>query len=117
MEQLSDPPTPSSRVPKTHQQQQCRVCGKILSSPASYYVHMKQHSSNKPYECKFCDVAFSRKPYLDVHLRTHTGERPFKCEFCSKCFTQKSSLNTHKRVHTGKNFTSPFRYEKDCRLY
>nr|CAD7199555.1 unnamed protein product [Timema douglasi] len=81
--------------------QACKVCGKVLSSASSYYVHMKLHSGNKPYHCTACEASFCRKPYLEVHMRTHTGERPFQCELCLKRFTQKSSLNTHKRVHTG----------------
>ncbi|KAF9416795.1 hypothetical protein HW555_005925 [Spodoptera exigua] len=80
--------------------QACKVCGKVLSSASSYYVHMKLHSGNKPFQCTVCDAAFCRKPYLEVHMRTHTGERPFQCDLCLKRFTQKSSLNTHKRVHT-----------------
>lgn len=31
--------------------QACKVCGKILSSASSYYVHMKLHSGTKPYRC------------------------------------------------------------------
>lgn len=47
-------------------QQKCTVCGKILASASSYYVHMKLHSGHKPYQCTQCDAAFSRKPYLEV---------------------------------------------------
>ncbi|XP_055711260.1 zinc finger protein 70-like isoform X10 [Phlebotomus papatasi] len=80
--------------------QACKVCGKMLSSASSYYVHMKLHSGTKPFQCTVCEAAFCRKPYLEVHMRTHTGERPFQCDLCMKRFSQKSSLNTHKRIHT-----------------
>jgi len=89
------PSAPASKM------QSCKVCGKVLSSASSYYVHMKLHSGSKPYQCTVCEAAFCRKPYLEVHMRVHTGERPFQCDQCLKRFTQKSSLNTHKRVHTG----------------
>jgi hypothetical protein len=46
--------------------QACKVCGKVLSSASSYYVHMKLHSGNKPYHCTACDASFCRKPYLEV---------------------------------------------------
>lgn len=31
--------------------QACKVCGKMLSSASSYYVHMKLHSGTKPFHC------------------------------------------------------------------
>lgn len=31
--------------------QACKVCGKMLSSASSYYVHMKLHSGTKPFQC------------------------------------------------------------------
>lgn len=31
--------------------QACKICGKVLSSASSYYVHMKLHSGTKPYRC------------------------------------------------------------------
>lgn len=88
-------------APPANKMQTCKVCGKVLSSSSSYYVHMKLHSGHKPFQCTVCEAAFCRKPYLEVHMRVHTGERPFQCDQCQKRFTQKSSLNTHKRVHTG----------------
>lgn len=60
--------------------QQCKVCGKVLSSASSYYVHMKQHSGSKPYQCTQCDAAFCRKPYLDVSVVKLL--LPLTCPFC-----------------------------------
>jgi hypothetical protein len=31
--------------------QACKVCGKMLSSASSYYVHLKLHSGTKPFQC------------------------------------------------------------------
>jgi hypothetical protein len=36
----------------TSKPQACKVCGKILSSASSYYVHLKLHSGSKPFQCK-----------------------------------------------------------------
>lgn len=65
-------PTPSSSSSRS-KPQACKVCGKMLSSASSYYVHMKLHSGTKPFACTVCEAAFCRKPYLEVHMRTHTG--------------------------------------------
>lgn len=48
--------------------QACKVCGKVLSSASSYYVHMKSHSDSKPFQCSQCEVSFCRKPYLEVSV-------------------------------------------------
>lgn len=40
--------------------QACKVCGKMLSSASSYYVHMKLHSGTKPFQCTVCEAAFCR---------------------------------------------------------
>jgi hypothetical protein len=49
--------------------QACKICGKVLSSASSYYVHMKLHSGTKPFTCTVCEASFCRKPYLEVHMR------------------------------------------------
>ncbi|XP_058838145.1 zinc finger protein 717-like isoform X4 [Topomyia yanbarensis] len=95
----SQPENSHSTASSRSKRQTCKICGKTLSSPSSYYVHMKLHSGTKPFACTVCEAAFCRKPYLEVHMRTHTGERPFSCEVCLKRFSQKSSLNTHKKIH------------------
>lgn len=48
--------------------QTCKICNRTLASASSYYVHMKQHSDNKPFGCSRCDAAFCRKPYLEVGM-------------------------------------------------
>ncbi|CAI6363209.1 unnamed protein product [Macrosiphum euphorbiae] len=97
----SSTPVPTSTSVSRSKPQACRICGRVLASTSSYYVHLKSHSNNKPYRCTQCEACFCRKPYLEVHMRTHTGERPYQCNLCLKKFSQKSSLNIHKRVHTG----------------
>lgn len=42
----------TSTTPRASKPQACKVCGKILSSASSYYVHMKLHSGTKPFQCK-----------------------------------------------------------------
>lgn len=41
----------SSTRSNSSKPQACKVCGKVLSSPSSYYVHMKLHSGAKPFQC------------------------------------------------------------------
>lgn len=50
-----------STTPSRNKRQTCKICGKTLSSPSSYYVHMKLHSGTKPFACTIDDLAMSTK--------------------------------------------------------
>lgn len=44
--------TPQTNAAQTRSKPQaCKICGKMLSSASSYYVHMKLHSGTKPFAC------------------------------------------------------------------
>ncbi|KAJ9579061.1 hypothetical protein L9F63_024831, partial [Diploptera punctata] len=71
----ASPPEQPQTKPETvsrSKPQACKVCGKILSSASSYYVHMKLHSGSKPFQCTACEASFCRKPYeTNVTCVTH----------------------------------------------
>lgn len=49
---ISTQPTTNSTTSSSRSKPQaCKVCGKMLSSASSYYVHMKLHSGTKPFQC------------------------------------------------------------------
>ncbi|XP_035708044.1 zinc finger protein 2 homolog isoform X2 [Folsomia candida] len=78
----------------------CEVCGKELSTMASYKNHMKIHNGVKDLICDVCGRGFSCLKGLKDHQITHTGERPFKCKLCDKAYTQGHVLKTHvSKVH------------------
>lgn len=49
--------------------QACKVCGKMLSSASSYYVHMKLHSGTKPFQCTV-STCLPREKY-ECYFATH----------------------------------------------
>lgn len=49
----------------------------------------------KKYECPTCKKAFSRPMHLKLHIRSHTSEKPFKCSHCNKNFTNQQTLTKH----------------------
>lgn len=55
-------PIQSSSTSRGSKPQACKVCGKVLSSASSYYVHMKLHSGTKPFQCTFFE--FVEASYL-----------------------------------------------------
>ncbi|KAF2893522.1 hypothetical protein ILUMI_12654 [Ignelater luminosus] len=78
----------------------CPECYKPILS-ASFKLHMRTHTKEKPHTCQICQKQFSVKCNLQRHMMTHTGERPHKCDVCGRGFIQAVSLKEHKRIHTG----------------
>lgn len=78
--------------------QQCKKCFK---NKHALNVHMRIHSSIKPYVCTVCFELFSALSSLKIHQRKHSGDRPYSCKFCKKAFADSSTLRQHERIHTG----------------
>ncbi|XP_023955166.2 zinc finger protein 26 [Bicyclus anynana] len=76
---------------------QCDQCGK--SYPPGYIkIHMRTHSSDRPYRCKFCPKAFKVPGSLHSHiLWNHKRTRNHKCEVCNATFISSSSRSSHIR--------------------
>ncbi|XP_018335328.1 zinc finger protein 491 isoform X17 [Agrilus planipennis] len=88
-----------------HQEQKrdvvCEVCGKALTTNASYRNHLLVHKGEKPHTCEVCGKSFAAKNTLKMHKFVHTKEKPFVCRICDKGFTQPHSLKFHMRsFHT-----------------
>ncbi len=79
----------------------CSVCGKQLSSIASWREHMRTHTGKKPCKCPVCGQLLAQRSTMVSHMRIHTGKKPYNCKICNKAFRQKSNLNRHMRMHTG----------------
>ena len=75
---------------------QCDLCGKILSSKKNLKKHYKLHSNIRNYVCKICNKSYKRSDHLRRHMITHNPEpNYYECEYCLKRF----SLNYHLTAH------------------
>lgn len=75
---------------------QCDLCGKILSSKKNLKKHYKLHSNIRNYTCTICNKSYKRSDHLRRHMITHNPEpNYYECDYCLKRF----SLNYHLTAH------------------
>ena len=50
-----------------------------------YQVHLRDHTSDKPYQCLHCEAKFKVKSCMKDHVNIHTGAKPYLCNICGQC--------------------------------
>lgn len=110
--------------------QACKVCGKMLSSASSYYVHMKLHSGTKPFACTVSMYGIKTvnnwkiSSYIRSHITIQSQNKILSFystnflkwivnkiglilffiggwQVCDAAFCRKPYLEVHMRTHTG----------------
>uniref|UniRef100_A0A1Q3F284 Putative c2h2-type zn-finger protein n=1 Tax=Culex tarsalis TaxID=7177 RepID=A0A1Q3F284_CULTA len=82
----------------------CSICGKILSTRGSFFVHMKYHNDQRDYSCKQCDKKFYSKRDVAMHVESFHEKKVFECELCGVKCTWKNALYKHMRKHDAAAF-------------
>uniref|UniRef100_A0A8C5CE41 C2H2-type domain-containing protein n=1 Tax=Gadus morhua TaxID=8049 RepID=A0A8C5CE41_GADMO len=80
----------------------CVLCGKVFPNDSKMTIHMRTHTSEKPYRCDQCMKRFSQSCSLKIHMRIHSGEKPCVCHQCNISYRYSSSLRRHMTKHKGK---------------
>lgn len=89
----------------------CATCGKLFQKPYNLKLHLKTHSTDRPFKCSQCPKTFARLHDRKRHELLHGGVKNFKCEGflkngttkwgCSKKFARADALARHFRTETG----------------
>lgn len=82
----------------------CSICGKILSTRGSFFVHMKYHNDQRDYPCSMCDKKFYSKRDVTMHIESLHQKKIFECEICGVKCTWKNALNKHMRKHNSESY-------------
>ncbi|XP_058467342.1 zinc finger protein weckle-like [Malaya genurostris] len=77
----------------------CQVCGKILSSSATFNVHMMTHTQQKDIVCPICDKRFYVKQQLKIHIESIHEKKDFVCNICGLKCRWRKSLRRHMLLH------------------
>ena len=77
----------------------CEECGHTFHSNASFAIHQRKHTGERPFVCDECGLGFTQKGNLSRHKQTHLDSKPFKCDQCSYATKRKDALLTHKSTH------------------
>ena len=79
---------------------QCEYCPRRFEK-RHYAYHLEKHAAEAKtkYQCDFCSKRFFSEQELFVHLKLHTTPKPFRCSYCDKSFIVKNALNKHLRSH------------------
>lgn len=79
--------------------QVCQICGKILSSSATFNVHMMTHTQQKDIVCPICDRRFYIKQQLKIHMESIHEKKDFVCNICGLKCRWRKSLRRHMLLH------------------
>lgn len=89
----------------------CEVCHKVFQKPYNLKLHMKTHSTDKPFKCLKCPKTFARLHDKKRHEQLHEGIKNFTCQGfladgvtkwgCGKKFARLDALARHFRTETG----------------
>ncbi|XP_055535243.1 myoneurin-like [Wyeomyia smithii] len=85
--------------PASLSKQICQVCGKILSSTATFNVHMMTHTQQKDIVCPICDRRFYVKQQLKIHIESIHEKKEFVCNICGLKCRWRKSLRRHMLLH------------------
>lgn len=73
----------------------CEVCSKSFQKRASFVIHQRTHTGERPFVCQICKKAFRHKHHLKIHSGVHLVQKPFPCHLCDQRFCSKHSLQRH----------------------
>jgi hypothetical protein len=73
------------------------TCEMNFPSKVKLVQHLKIGKHGQP--CPQCGKSFTKLDNLELHVRSHSTERPFQCDHCDKTYKDAPSLYSHMQSH------------------
>ena len=86
--------------------QPCPQCGKSFPKLDNLELHVRSHSTERPFTCMHCEKCYKDAPSLYSHMQTHhIAKRSHLCSECGASFMKSDHLkrhinSTHRKIKT-----------------
>lgn len=84
-------------ISKRGQGFECMECSAKFLKKGNLMSHMAIHAKNREFYC--CEICGKQVVDLNLHLKTHSSSKPYQCSECPASFRSSVSINDHIRKH------------------
>lgn len=91
------------------------VCGKRCKDQGDLKVHIRSHTTQRPYPCPFCEKTYKTSSARASHIETHM-ERNHCCTICDAKFKRRILYQRHMKLMHDESYRMKCFAENTCKI-